>query len=317
MATDRPALSLVMSVRNAGPTVEETLRSILAERDIDLRVELIDNGCTDDTIPKALALGDDRIRVHEGPKKTLSAAINFGYSRVETDYVTRFDGDDLMTAGSLARRLHWLHAHPEYGAVCGSFETMDEHGRNRVRMATGDDEEEITDELRGGKIRTHINTFVYRRSVVEAMGGSREWFAMLDDRDFQYRIAEHTRVRYLPERMFSYRLIHGSITHSIGTATRRFYDWAADEFQRQRRETGEDDLMRGHPPEPPTGDDSEKIKSPTEQLVGHLVADAWRQHGQGDRVAALGSMLRALRKKPLDARLVKQFVLLAVKPTRA
>ncbi|MGF1511649.1 MAG: glycosyltransferase [Myxococcota bacterium] len=312
---ESPILSIVMSVRNAASTVEETMRSILAEREIDFELVLMDNGCTDDTIPRVRAFRDSRIRIYPGPGTSLAAAINEAFGHARGRYIVRIDGDDLCPLGSLARRVEWLEAHPEFGAVSGAFETMDVNGRNRARTHTGDEPLESTQELLDGKPRTHIGTFVIRADAVRAIGGTREWFKFLDDQDFQFRLAEHCRIMYLPILSLSYRLHNATITHSMGSETRKFYDRTANEFRRQRRETGEDDLMRGQPPQPPVVD-REKPFDPRVQLSGHLVSCAWREHAKGRRRTALEFGLRALRQSPLEPALWKNMMMLAVKPPR-
>lgn len=308
-----PLVSVIITVRNAEAFIAETLASILQERNIPLEIVLVDNGCTDGTIAKAEAFKDDRICVVQGPCKGISPALNVGYRAARGQIIMRCDGDDLFPSKRIATQVEWLDKHPEFGAVCGGFSTIDVKSTLLADLGLDAEIEEITEELKNGKTRTHIGTFAMRAEAIAASGYSREYFDCFEDIDFQLRLGETCRVGYLPETTYFYRLHSTSVTHSQSSTLREFYDSTALEFQRQRRISGEDDLQRGCPPPVPQKGDKAGIDT-MEHVQGMLIQSAWTAHQAGQKQKALAFGIRAIMTRPTRLEAWRSLFALAVKP---
>jgi hypothetical protein len=106
-------------------------------------------------------------------------------------------------------------------------------------------------------------------------------------------------VWYEPAVAYAYRLHDASVTHTQANDARLFYEATARQFAAQRREKGQDDLQRGSPPTPPGANG--KGAAPM-SAGGHvqrmLVGQSWREHGQGRKVKAVLTGLRACLAKP-------------------
>ena len=311
--TAAPIVSILITVRNAEPYISATLKSILQERDIPLEVVLVDNGCTDATVDKALALQDDRVRILPGPKRGISPALNVAYAAARGEILMRCDGDDLFPADRIKRQVKWLSDNPEFGAVCGGFSTIDTKGALLAKLGCGEAAAEITDELQNGKTRTHVCTFAIRAEAVKAAGYSREYFDCFEDIDFQLRIGEACRVGFLPDNEYLYRLHQSSVTHSYSNTLREFYDATALEFQRQRRTLGTDDLQRGCPPPVPQPIDKLGMNAAMHQQE-MLMGSAWVEHQAGRKGQALMQGLRSIMVRPGELEVWRNFLALAIKP---
>lgn len=311
-AVSTPVVSILITVRNMEAYISETLASLLKEQEIPLEIILIDNGCTDRTILKAMAFQDDRIRVVEGPRKGISHALNVGYRVAQGEIIMRCDGDDLFPPGRIARQVAWLNDHPEFGVVCSGFATMDSKGNHLVDLSCDLKEEEITTELQNGVTRTHIGTFAMRAEVVKAAGYSREYFDCFEDVDFQLRLGETCRVWFLPEVAYQYRLHSTSVTHSNSEARMRLYDSIAREFQQQRKTRGQDDLQLGCPP--PIPQMQEKSFATAKHVQGMLMGTAWLEHKAGHKQRALLLGLRAVFARPNNMEAWRSLLALAIKP---
>jgi glycosyltransferase involved in cell wall biosynthesis len=70
MSNLEPLLSIGLPVRNAGPEVAGTIRSILGQTETDMELVISDNESTDDTeeVCRELARADSRIAYHRQPK---------------------------------------------------------------------------------------------------------------------------------------------------------------------------------------------------------------------------------------------------------
>lgn len=308
-----PLISVVITVRNAEKFISATLASILQERDVPLEVVLIDNGCTDATIDRVREFNDQRVRVIKGPCKGIAHALNVAYAEARGEIIVRCDGDDLYPPQRLVQQAKWLTEHPEFGALCGGFSTIDSKGNPLSDLGCKEEAQEITEELRNGEIRTHIGTFAIRTEVVRAAGGSREYFDCFEDFDFQLRVGETCRVWFEPEIYYIYRLHQNSSSHSTSYTKNNFYCSIAFEFQRQRRTQGSDDLERGCPPPVPDG-----RKAPPWDAAWHaqkmLIASAWLEHQAGHKQQALVKGMRSVMALPVNPRAWRSLLALALKP---
>src|SRR5262249_12593530 len=150
--------------------------------------------------------------------------------------------------------------------------------------------------LTNGKLRTSFCTYAVRAALLQKVGGFREFFSSSYDIDFQLRLSEITRVAYVPQNWYYYRLHPGSITHNQPSALREFLERTAFEMQHQRQLFGTDDLKKGCPPLKPKPDGQFAL-SATEHIQGQLLGRAWREHRAGAKGKALRTGVRAVATK--------------------
>ena len=295
-----PLVSVVMPMRNAEPFVLAALASVLDERTVPLEVVVIDDGSTDRSRALVESVADSRIRLVSGPQRGIAACLNTGLQAARGAVVMRCDADDLYPPGRIREQLLWLDAHPQHGAVCGPFSTMDRAGRLIAQLGSEDaPAADIEAELRAGITRTSLCTFAIRRAVLDSVGLFREYFETAEDIDFLLRVGEACQVGYENHNRYMYRLHQASITHVQTSERRLFFDRMSRDFQLQRREHGVDDLQRGCPPAPPDAAVS-ATQSAAQHVQGMLVGQAWRLFQQKRRGPALRVMLRAVGARPVD-----------------
>lgn len=301
-----------MPMRNAERFVAAAIRSILHQPGADVELVVVDDGSRDRSRSVACDLQDPRIRVVSGPCRGISAAMNTGLASARAAIVMRCDADDLYPPGRPGWQTRWLDEHPEFGAVCGSFATMDPQACLIGELPCGDSALEITDELRRSETRTHFCAFAARTELVRQAGGFRDYFITAEDIDLQLRLGEVTRVWYEPRVCYYYRLHGGSITHTQPTKERLFFEEAARRFQAQRHGTGADDLDRGHPPMIPKALSGATIALPA-VIGGQLWSQAWRSFGAGRYGDAMRTGLRACRSRPASWDTWRNMLALTVK----
>ena len=238
-------------MRNMEVFIVETLSTLLLDNNLSIEIIIVDDLSTDNSVQKIKALNDDRIRILQGAGQGISAALNLAVSEAKGEILMRCDADDLYPPGRIAMQFYWLKDNPEFGAVCGSFNAIDEKSRHVSNISTGELAEEITSELLSGITRTTFCAFAVRAEIMRSIGGFRPYFVTAEDIDFSLRLSGVTRVMYLPKTCYSYRLHNSSITHSQASTQRIFYEKTARLFQQQRILRERDDLELGTPPSAP------------------------------------------------------------------
>ncbi|MFN0131196.1 MAG: glycosyltransferase family 2 protein [Phycisphaerales bacterium] len=323
-------VTVLIPTYNSARYIVETLRSILDQAGVSVQVVCSDDGSTDGTPELIAGIGDARVVVVRNKGKFIAASLNTALEHATGEFVCRCDHDDVFPPGRLARQAAFLRARPEFGAVCGQLESMDEVGEVLAEMGCGDGAEDITAELRRGHIRTHNGTWLMRTSLLRALGGFRHLGTTGEDHDLQLRFAEAHRVAFEPEVDYRYRLHDRSVTHNQPSAERLFHEKLPRILQEQRRERGRvaggagagpeevqewgvDDVAMGKVMEVPKDLPFVPLPRAADQVMGILIGAAWRAHRQGKRLEALKTGWRAVRRRPGSARAWKNMVALVVK----
>jgi len=309
-------ISILIPMRNAEAWITSTLKLCLTQRNVDFEIIIIDDGSTDRSVEVVRSMNDSRIRIIPGPQKGISAAFNAGLAEAKGQFLARCDADDLYPPDRLAWQVEFLKSHPDFGAVCGHFATIDEHNELISDHYEEFPAEEITQILRDGKSRSHMCAYLFRTDILRRIGGCREWFLTSEDADLQFRLAETTRIWFEPKRAYLYRLHSTSITHQQKAAERKFFERKARDFQLQRQQTGKDALQLGTPP-PVEADPSAPHPLPAKQQIQDLlISKSWREHKLGAKSLALRTGWRAMRRDASRAAAWKSLFALLLKPSR-
>jgi glycosyltransferase involved in cell wall biosynthesis len=310
-----PLISVIIPMRNAEAYALPAVGSVLAQRDVEIEVIVIDDGSTDRSALLVRSIDDSRVHIVPGPQKGISAAFNAGLNEAKGEFLARCDADDLYPPDRLAWQLEFLLKHPEVGAISGSFATTDSEGRIIERKADTSGGE-VTAELRSGRGRSHVCAYLFRTELLRTLGGCREFFVTAEDVDLQLRLSEITGIWHDSRPAYLYRLHDASITHVQKAAERSFYEKCAREFQQQRMTRGKDDLELGKPPTPPKAEGSLPV-SAKQQIQNILLGQAWAAHGAGARCEAIKLGAKAWMASPLSPAAWRSVIALMVKPSKA
>jgi hypothetical protein len=118
----RPAVTVVVPSYNYARYLGECADSVLSQRDVDVRLIVVDDCSTDETqeVTAALAASDDRLTiVRNEVNRGHIPSVNRGLDLVTTEYVVKLDADDLLAPGALARATALLEAYPSLSFVYG------------------------------------------------------------------------------------------------------------------------------------------------------------------------------------------------------
>jgi glycosyltransferase involved in cell wall biosynthesis len=110
-----------------GRYLRECLASVLNQGIEDVRVLIIDNASTDDSlvIANELAAQDGRVRVRAHPVNLgFHSSVNEGLDWVESEYVMVLCADDLLPSGALSRAIAIMEANPRAAFAYGNYATV-------------------------------------------------------------------------------------------------------------------------------------------------------------------------------------------------
>lgn len=111
-------ISVLLPVRNAEKYIRTSVASILKQTYSNFELVVIDDGCTDKTIPIIESFNDARIRLIHN-KKTLGIrdSLNKGIMLCESEYIARMDGDDVSASNRFERQMEIFENNHDVGIV--------------------------------------------------------------------------------------------------------------------------------------------------------------------------------------------------------
>ncbi len=203
-----PKVVVIIPVFNREKYIEETIKSVLNQTYANIQVVAVDDGCTDNSRQILEAFGS-KITILEHPgrvNKGQSAAINLGIRSTESKYVAILDSDDLFAPRKVEKQVEFLEKHPCVGLVYCNGYFIDENGQKLYKVLP-DEHDEHNDPERV-LLDCYFNvpsSSLIRRSVLHEVGEFDESMRSAQDHDMAIRIAEVTRLAYMPEPLWYYR----------------------------------------------------------------------------------------------------------------
>jgi glycosyltransferase involved in cell wall biosynthesis len=196
-----------MPVYNREKLVTQALRSLIRQcDDVDLDIIVVDDGSTDGSAEavRTLAQRSSSIRLVSQPNRGVTNARNTGLRHLlpQTKLVSFLDSDDLSPAGRFKADVAFFHADPAIEVVYSWLREVDIVDDDA--LAPGPDCSTRT--YRG----IQLASGVYRRDLIDALGGFDEDFVQAEDTDFLFRMFERKPRHVLPDTVGVYYRKHAN-----------------------------------------------------------------------------------------------------------
>jgi glycosyltransferase involved in cell wall biosynthesis len=182
---------------------------------VDFEVVLVDDGSTDGTRDIASSL-EPNVRVLIGPHRGVSSARNRGISETRGDWIVFLDADDLLLPDTLRKRLDAIDGAVGDVVICDWQEFVETVGGaacgpvRSVNFAALSATPEIacaTD------VWAPTAALMFRRGLVETIGGFREGLSIIQDARFLFDAAYHNaRFMHAPHVGAYYRVQPNSLS---------------------------------------------------------------------------------------------------------
>ena len=205
-------VSVIVPCRNAARWLPETLESVLTQQDVNVELIVVDDGSDDDSIAIARGTGP-RVTVVTQAPQGVSAARNAGTRMAHGEYLQYLDADDVLTPGTIAARVAALVS-SQADVALTAWVRWEAAGASFVegrieRRVMGDrpDVELLTDAW------WPPGAVLYRRSLVEHIGGWRTDLPIIQDARFLLDAALHAAAFVYVEAVgLKYRVLEGSLS---------------------------------------------------------------------------------------------------------
>lgn len=116
-------VDVIMPAYNTQKYIKDSIDSVLSQTYTDFNLIIINDGSTDNTSHIIDSYDDERILHIELEENVgVATALNIGLMHTESDFIARFDSDDLMFANRLEKQLQFFQENPSIdilgGAMC-------------------------------------------------------------------------------------------------------------------------------------------------------------------------------------------------------
>ena len=210
-----PVVSVIIPCFNAGPWIREALKSVVSQNYENIEIIAIDDGSTDDS-GEIIRHEFSFVRLVTTPNQGVSRARNLGTRLASGEFFQYLDADDVLAEGKIRAQMAALEG------IGGEVAYGDWQKMQSV------DGKWVLDEIIARAIEDEIDlalfgdfwcppaAYLFRRTIVEKVGGWNERLPVIQDARFALDCALHGgKFVYCPGVSAYYRV------HATGSSSRR------------------------------------------------------------------------------------------------
>ncbi len=213
---DPPLVSVVMPVYKTPPAfLEKAIESVKNQAYPFWELCIADDGSGDPGLERLLskyAENDEKIKVRFLPRNGgISFASNAALEMAMGDFVALLDHDDELSPHALYEVAKVLRENPSVDMIYSDEDKLDPQGNRCEPFFKPDWSPDL---LLTQMYTCHLG--VYRRSIVEEIGGFRSEYDGSQDYDLVLRFTEKTqRIHHIPDILYHWRMVPGSCAGEV------------------------------------------------------------------------------------------------------
>ncbi len=225
-----PRVSVLMPLYNDERFVAAAIESVLGQTFSEFELVIVNDASTDRSRSLAASYSDPRIRLVENDRNLgLTRSLNRGLSLIGSEYVARLDADDVSFPARLAKQVAWLDAHPEVAVLGVQAVPIDVRGRRIRRVPLWNAHWRRPT---GGRWMDWYRIFdtpfvhsgvMFRRAIVEELGGYDERHPLEQDAELWMRLGRMRQLANLDEALVAFRFHRSSMTGDPSRPERKGY----------------------------------------------------------------------------------------------
>ena len=205
-------VTVLMPAYNAEKYIAEAIGSVLRQTFNDFKLLIVDDGSTDDTLEIVNSFSDTRIDLIHQSHKGIAAALNKGLSKTNSEYIARFDADDICFSERLMQQVSFLDDHRDHIIVGSAAEYISEDGEHLFDFKpVGNTHDQIIQKIYSLCPFIH-SSVMYRREAVIKAGGYSVHAHNFEDYLLWMQLLKSGRFYNLPQQLIKVRFNPASVT---------------------------------------------------------------------------------------------------------
>jgi glycosyltransferase involved in cell wall biosynthesis len=219
-----PKVSVLMTCYNAASTIEESVRSVIAQTFTNWELVLVDNCSTDDSMANVRQIGDARIRITQlESNHGRTPALNIGLNNALGEYLAILDADDLSTPDRLQLQVDCLDNNPNLVLVASWYRNINSGGELINEVKTPTQHLDIIRRLAFDNVIVNSSS-MFRLSSAKAVGGYEVKFSYSQDFALWLALSQTGKFAITPKFLTSIRLTATSLTNAPHFGLARTHD---------------------------------------------------------------------------------------------
>jgi len=190
ISVNKPKVSIIIPVYNCENYLSEAIESCLNQSYTNIEVVVVDDGSTDRSL-KVAEKYKERITLISSLHQNAACARNIGLRNSDGSYVSFLDADDVLVPTKIARQVECLELQNVdfvYGDWCRISKST-ANIKEVIKLHQFDDLVRVTLEDRFPEESIIVGCGLYRRDLINRVGGWDESIDVQDDRMFHFKIA--------------------------------------------------------------------------------------------------------------------------------
>jgi glycosyltransferase involved in cell wall biosynthesis len=209
--TRHPLVSVIIPCYNGEAFLKEAIDSVLAQTYRNVEIIVVDDGSTDGSAEIARKLP---VRYIRQPNSGLTASRNLGIRESQGDYIVFLDADDRLKTEAIETGLRVLIHRPECALTVGDHLFISENGSHLAYSRKDCLAALHYEALLKSNFIEMISSVVFRRSVLDAVGGFDTGLRVAEDYELYLRIARAYPICCHPAVVAEYRMHHTNASHN-------------------------------------------------------------------------------------------------------
>jgi glycosyltransferase involved in cell wall biosynthesis len=239
-------LSLVMPVYGDAPFLNDAIESVYKSRGVEIEFILVLDRCTNSDFWKAIQFNPSNIeiKVLNSVSPGIVPALNLGVASAKYELVARLDSDDLTTQERFLEQVKYLNKFQEVACVGSQLVFIDEAGVEFGNTKYPVQHKDILAHMRYQNCIGHPSV-MFRKSLVQRVGGYREFLTGSEDYDLWLRLSEFGNLANLSLELTKYRKSRFQFTNLL-KSTQPFTDSACRISAEMRKLNIDEDPSNGN-----------------------------------------------------------------------
>lgn len=207
-------VSVVIPAYNTEKYIEETIWAVLTQSVKNIEIIVVDDGSLDNTatLISAICDKDERLVLIKQKNQGVSSARNKGFYHSKGRYISYLDADDVWDKDNLKLWLEKFDSDNEFGAVHSDCQVINSESEKQEVYHNGAEGYLLDKLLLGGKWINGTSGSIYKREVIEKVGGFDPELSTVADQEFFFRVANKYKVGRVAKVTWYYR-IHSTNMH--------------------------------------------------------------------------------------------------------